>query len=129
MGHSKNHSTYNVIIMVISIAILTIYLNHFARMSNGVNAINFLHGRRVYQSGKIKVEQGLDWAFDSYISMKTQIWIRIIEFMIYWILALMFVASFALLAAGPAISFFLYLILLVIQIQKYLSFVVGTEER
>lgn len=75
------------------------------------------------------MEQGLDWAFDSYISMETKVWIRILEFVCYIILALAFCGGFVLDATSAAISFFIYIILLIIQIQKFVSYIVGTEER
>ena len=129
VAYTKDHGVYSVIIIVISIGILCIYANHFIRMGQGIRDINYLHEKHVYQQGKVRVEQGLDWAFDSYISMETTSWIRILEFVGYVILTLTYSAGFVLDATSAAVDFFIYIFLLACQIQKFVTYVVGTEER
>lgn len=116
VAYTKDHDVYSVIIIVISIGICCIYANHFMRMGQGIRDINYLHGKHVYQEGKVRVEQGLDWGFDSYISMETKTWVRILEFVAYIILALTFCGGFVLDATSAAVCFFIYIFLLVCQI-------------
>jgi len=60
-------------------------MNQFFRMGLSIHNINYLHGKHVYQEGKVRVEQGLDWAFDTYIYKDTQVRKRKLEKNYYFV--------------------------------------------
>lgn len=82
-----NYSTIFHWIDVILFAFVGVYyILRWTRMATTVSAINYLHGRGIYQEGKVEFEQGSDWAFDTYISMDTNVKVRIIEFVLFIII-------------------------------------------
>jgi hypothetical protein len=115
--------------LMAGIAMATIYVNHFFRIATGVRDINYLHSKGVYQEGKVTVEQGLDWAFDTYISSETKVWIRQLELFAYYLVVNTFLAGYV---AGMAACLFLFILwgfLLFCNVQRYRAYITGTKER
>ena len=129
VSYSKDHSFFSILAIISGLALLCIYWNHFFRMAQGIRDINHLHSKAVYQSGKVRIEQGLDWAFDTYISMETNIPVRIIELFAYIIFAANYASGYVIGAFSASFSWIVYVFLLVANIQKMSKYVTGTNER
>jgi hypothetical protein len=67
ISFTKDASFWSILNIIAGVSISCIYLNHIMRTGTNIKDIKFLHQRFVYQVGKVRVEQGLDWAFDTYI--------------------------------------------------------------
>lgn len=80
-------------------------------MVRGTNHIAYLHAKGVYQVGKVAIEQGIDFCFDTYISMDTKISIRVIEFMIYGIMALIWTTGYLVQSVACVFILILYIVL------------------
>jgi hypothetical protein len=126
---SKNHTIYNTIFIVIGILLAMVYFNHFLRMGQSIHDINTLHSKAIYQEGKTRIEQGLDWAFDSYISMNSNVIIRIVELVIYLCFAAIYAIGYDLGAVTAAVDLGLYVLLLLCNIHKFMTYETGTDER
>jgi hypothetical protein len=98
---------------------LTYYTWRITTMGLSVASINYLHSRGVYQSGKVDKEQGVDWAFDTYISMHTDIINRILEFFIYGLIAANYVLGYELKAASCLFGLALWAALTYLSVHKH----------
>lgn len=129
VAYSKDQKFYSILAIIAGISLIAIYLNHFFRMAQGIRDINFLHSKAVYQEGKVRIEQGLDWAFDTYISMDTNVPIRIAELFIYMIFAANYASGYVIGAFSATFCFIMYVVLLLGNIQKFSKYITGTRER
>lgn len=129
ISYSKDTSFWSILAIMCGLGIVAIYLNHFFRMAQGISDINFLHSREVYQTGKTRIEQGLDWAFDSYISMDTNVKVRVAELVVYVIFAGNYATGYVIGAFSATVSLLMYIFLLVANLHKYKKYVTGTNER
>lgn len=129
VSYSKDHKIYSLVAIFAGVLIIAIYINHFFRMLQGVKDVNHLHARAVYQQGKVRIEQGLDWAFDTYINMDTNVVLRVLELICYMIFAANYASGYVAGAASATFSFIMYAFLLFANVQKYKSYITGTKER
>jgi len=98
-------------------------------MGKGLKDINYLHLRNAYIEGKVEYEQGLDWAFDTYIHADTQFFIRFGEIMLYGLILSIYVITNSFGISIAITQTVLYIVLLVLNIQKHSSFLTGSAER
>jgi hypothetical protein len=71
----------------------------------------------------------LDWAFDTYISSETKVWVRQTELVAYYLVVNTFLSGYV---AGTAACITLVILwgwLLFCNVQKYRSYITGTKER
>lgn len=120
---------WSIVNTVISIIFLIFYAITIMRMVTTVYYINYLHGRAVYQEGKVDVEQGSDWAFDTFPSMNTNVWIRVLEFMILILLGPAYVSTYEWGVLAPFAILVYWIVLIAFTINKLKTFEGGTDER
>lgn len=120
---------YVILNMAVVIVIMVIYVVQIIFMVETVRQINYLHSRGIYQEGKVELEQGSDMAFDTYVSMKTNVRLRILEFLAYEYIFLIWAVGYLAASATATIVFITYLFLIYSTWQKYSTFELGTEER
>ena len=129
LAYSKDHTAYSVIFMVIGTFKVVIYINNFKKMAQGISDINTLHSKGVYQEGRTRMEQGMDWGFDTYVSMDTNITLRLLEIFGFILITLLFTGGFVMFTTAAAVSLAVYVFLLIASINKYTKYAVGTQER
>lgn len=105
------------------------YTLRFVRMAVTVNSINYLHSRGVYQEGKVEYEQGSDWAFDTYISMETNVKIRVVEFIFLILIPNLYNSGYEAYQVGSVVLVIIWLCILGFNIHKLAKFEGGTNER
>lgn len=126
---SKITYVWCVINTLILIIFLLYYIIQVFRMVTTVANINYLHGRGVYQEGKVEVEQGSDWAFDTFPSMNTRVWMRVLEFLIYINIGVWYVTTYEWGVFAPFAILVNWIILAWFSIHKIVKFESGTDER
>lgn len=114
---------------LLCIVFFLFYAIQFMRMATTVASINYLHGRGVYQEGKVEFEQGSDWAFDTFPSMDTKVWMRIVEFLIYILLGFSYLSTYEYGSLAPFTFFILWIVLIYFSIDKVKTFETGSNER
>lgn len=120
---------WSIVNNVISIIFLIFYGITIMRMVTTVYYINYLHGRAVYQEGKVDVEQGSDWAFDTFPSMNTNVWLRVLEFLVLILLGPTYVNTYEWGVLAPFTILVSWILLLAFTINKLKTFEGGTDER
>lgn len=129
VSYSKDMSFWSILNIVLGIGLSAAFINQFFRMAQGINDINYLHSRAVYQTGTVRIEQGLDWAFDTYISMDSEVSLRILELFCYLVFASIYATGYVTDMFASIVTFIMYAFLLGANIQKFRRYITGTKER
>lgn len=129
VSYSKDHSFWQVLSIVAFVWINAVYAKKIIKIGTSVSQINFLHGRQVYQKGKIEVEEGIDWVFDTYIDMNTKTVFRQLELLLFFLILITYAFSYTA-DIGAAIALLVFYGLLFLgSLQTFFGYDTNTNER
>ena len=128
-GLIKDRSLFTILDVLIGSIVMIFYSIQVGNMIRGINTIKHLHSVHAYDDGKVIVEQGLDWAFDTFVCKETKSPVRVFEFFLYAILAGIWGLGYL----GGVFSVFaivvIYCMLLTLTVSRHRAHDTGTNER
>lgn len=125
----RDRTFYIILNLLVGIMIFVIYLVKLIYMADTIRQINYLHSRGAYQEGKVDYEQGSDLAFDTYVSMDTNVKLRVLEFLTYLFIFFIWAIGYLAASATATLTFLYYVFLAYAAWQKFSNFKLGTIER
>ena len=129
VSYTKEHSFWSILNIIAFTYMGVLYCNQAVRFSQGVRDINYVHSKGFYQKGRVEIEQGLDFMFDCYVSMKTSTCLRSFEMVVLFLLGTTYCAGYTIGLISPIVLTILYFVMMCTTIQLYFKSVVGTNER
>jgi len=85
---------YTIFNVLLGIAVLLFYSIQIGNMIKGMDMIKYLHDNSRYDQGRTINEQGLDWAFDSFLSKNSHFALRLAEYFFYIFIAMIWTSGY-----------------------------------